>query len=107
MQIVTIESDKLCRMLNKNRIFFQIEIHESTKQLQFEDSLFIFACLFPFNQVWFQNARAKWRRMMMKQEGKSGGPESEKGDMSLDLDSYSDHSPSFMMSGPHSPHSMD
>lgn len=48
--------------------------------------------------------------MMMKQEGKSscgGGPESEKGDMSLDLDSYSDHSPSFLMSGPHSPHSMD
>ena len=47
--------------------------------------------------------------MMMKQEGKSGGggPESEKGDMSLDLDSYSDHSPSFMMGGPHSPLSMD
>lgn len=43
---------------------------------------------------------------MMKQEGKGGG--SEKGDGSLDLDSYS-HSPtSFMLGGgPPSPNSID
>lgn len=41
--------------------------------------------------------------MMMKQEGKS----SDKGDGSLDLDSYS-HSPtSFIMVGPPSPSSID
>lgn len=56
------------------------------------------------NKVWFQNARAKWRRMMMKQDGKG----SDKGDGSLDLDSYS-HSPtSFIMGvGPPSPNSID
>lgn len=55
-------------------------------------------------KVWFQNARAKWRRMMMKQDGKG----SDKGDGSLDLDSYS-HSPtSFIMGvGPPSPNSID
>lgn len=43
--------------------------------------------------------------MMMKQEGKGGG--SEKGDGSLDLDSYS-HSPTFMLGGgPASPNSID
>lgn len=41
----------------------------------------------------------------MKQEGKGGG--SEKGDNSLDLDSYS-HSPGFMLgAGPPSPNSID
>ncbi|CAD7076923.1 unnamed protein product [Hermetia illucens] len=55
-------------------------------------------------QVWFQNARAKWRRMMMKQDGKSG---SDKSEGPLDLDSYSAHSPPFMLGGPPSPHSIE
>lgn len=52
-------------------------------------------------KVWFQNARAKWRRMTSKTEGKG----CEKGDSSLDLDSYS-QSPSYML-GPHSPNSIE
>ncbi|KAG5676906.1 hypothetical protein PVAND_006709 [Polypedilum vanderplanki] len=45
-------------------------------------------------QVWFQNARAKWRRMMMKQEGKA--IDGEKGEGSIDLDTYNPHSPQYM-----------
>jgi len=57
-----------------------------------------------FVQVWFQNARAKWRRMMMKQEGKA--IDGEKGEGSIDLDTYNPHSPSYML-GPPSPTSME
>ncbi|EEB19660.1 Ultrabithorax, putative [Pediculus humanus corporis] len=54
-------------------------------------------------QVWFQNARAKWRRMMVKQEGKSDKCSGESGVLS-DLDSYATHSGGGNMSlGPHSP----
>jgi LIM homeobox protein 2/9 len=56
------------------------------------------------SKVWFQNARAKWRRMIMKQEGKS--IECDKGESSLDLDSYGPPSPSFMC-GPDSPSMLD
>lgn len=60
-----------------------------------------------YNQVWFQNARAKWRRMMMKQEGKS--IDGEKGEGSIDLDTYETYnpnSPSYMV-GQASPTSME
>ncbi|KAJ9585880.1 hypothetical protein L9F63_020479, partial [Diploptera punctata] len=40
--------------------------------------------------VWFQNARAKWRRMMIKQEGKTGEkcPGTESGSSLGDMDSF-------------------
>lgn len=55
---------------------------------------FISTCLI---QVWFQNARAKFRRMVSKQEGKSFDSE--------DFDSFS--SPVKMLSGGTSPASID
>lgn len=63
-----------------------------------------FHLYFVFIQVWFQNARAKWRRVMLKQEGKS--IDGEKGEGSIDLDTYNPHSPSYML-GQASPTSME
>ncbi|CAH2985200.1 unnamed protein product [Chilo suppressalis] len=67
-------------------------------------------------QVWFQNARAKWRRMVTKQENKMA--EKCSPDASLELDMYHGpmgsiqslppHSPPYsVMGGPPSPNSMD
>ncbi|CAH1647471.1 unnamed protein product [Spodoptera littoralis] len=66
--------------------------------------------------VWFQNARAKWRRMVTKQESKLSDKCSP--DASLDMDLYHGqmgsiqslppHSPPYsVMGGPPSPNSMD
>lgn len=68
------------------------------------------------SQVWFQNARAKWRRMVTKQESKLSDKLSP--DASLELDMYHGpmgsiqslppHSPPYsVMGGPPSPNSMD
>ncbi|XP_026299525.1 protein apterous-like [Apis mellifera] len=66
-------------------------------------------------QVWFQNARAKWRRMVLKQEGKSDKCDGSVDSGSLgDLELYGNStgsgrppmSPPFMLGGPHSPASL-
>lgn len=68
------------------------------------------------SQVWFQNARAKWRRMVTKQENKMVDKCSP--DASLEMDMYHGpmgsiqslppHSPPYsVMGGPPSPNSMD
>lgn len=67
-------------------------------------SLSLQLCISLSIQVWFQNARAKWRRVMLKQEGKS--IDGEKGEGSIDLDTYNPHSPSYML-GQASPTSME
>lgn len=70
--------------------------------------------LFFCQQVWFQNARAKWRRMVLKQEGKSDKCGGVDGGSLNDLELYGNSagsggppmSPQFMMGGVHSPASL-
>lgn len=66
-------------------------------------------------QVWFQNARAKWRRSLTKQGNKM--PDKCSPDASMEMDMYHGpmgsiqslptHSPTYSVMGPPSPNSMD
>ncbi|NP_001232931.1 apterous A [Bombyx mori] len=66
--------------------------------------------------VWFQNARAKWRRMVTKQENKMSDKCSPDGSLEMDMyhgpmgsiQSLPPHSPPYsVMGGPPSPNSME
>lgn len=80
-------------------------------QMEFQEHTLNTCCW----QVWFQNARAKWRRMVLKQEGKSDKCDGSVDSGSLgDLELYGNStgsggppmSPPFMLGGPHSPASL-
>nr|BAK19076.1 Bmptp-Z and Bmap-A fusion protein gamma [Bombyx mori] len=67
-------------------------------------------------RVWFQNARAKWRRMVTKQENKMSDKCSPDGSLEMDMyhgpmgsiQSLPPHSPPYsVMGGPPSPNSME
>ncbi|GBP93819.1 Protein apterous [Eumeta japonica] len=70
-----------------------------------------------YRRVWFQNARAKWRRMVTKQENKMTEKCSPDGSLEMDMyhgsiagsiQSMPPHSPPYsVMGGPASPNSME